>query len=1475
MKSSNQPQPRPPRQFAPLESRAPEQAMMAPQKTEEEDGKEGQEAQPVIQAKWKIAPAHGPAEREADQVAEQLVGKQQAAPAVEAKPEASGPVIQQKAEKDGDAAEVTSDFQEQLKSSAAGSALPPNLNDDWSSKLGKDLSGVRVHNDANAHALSAGIGAKAFTQGQNIHFGAGHYQPNTPGGQQLLAHEVTHTVQQGQSGAAIQRQPDPEVLADITKRFDKEKTEAKAKKEKEKLQKKRDIDVQIDVNEKGNYKGLKANKKGQVKAQRNISRLDKKFKKKSGKFENQQKRLHKKLKKEGLSKKKEKRLQGRDTKQTSKFRQYATEYHQNKDAGIDEYNTQNTALDAGIRDAADDGLEGLMAAEGLDKIHSDVGDAKKKDDKSVDTRVSELMEDKDKKSTLSDEEYKAWVKAKADAEKKKKEEERQTKIDLLQNQMDALSEQLDNMSPIGLEDDAWNANLNKFIALGIEKDKLEAEKFDPIAQSRTVMTEYIAHKKKGEAYPLTTKQAAALIHFMIKPEAEKMTSADTRLVMEFVHCWTAKDFEYAYSAKTGIGRGFRKFMEINNIDLQKVQQLFGWGSDQVDPASYKEKVKDDKLLSKEDLKKFGPDIKEFRDILTGREFPEKEEKQQFKEDKKKAKGHFRKGEEGDYEEDSFAEWKQEHKPRTSVAKGRRAFREERGATKDDKEQGWTHLSGKDRRKKRKKAIRSMRLKHGTAGKHHMRKKARRWAKQDFKADMKGKYGKRKNWKHKLKAWRKENPVVHTAFAAQAELRESYRDSELGEFANLAGHNRMVGNELTRMEEEKKWRQDQSLHSKPNDAEMDAWLAKFEALEGKKDSAPDAQKDAIQAEIDAHMKKRPKSDFYETKRNYHEMLKEKRRQKKAGEITSEEFDAWIAEQSLDRELDLAYEDQPYEDAMRQRQDLGPGQDGISDFADQTQRFDQKEIDLTQPIVGSVGYYGACWRLKNAMDDAKDDPTQQATLLQEFYDSRVAGNDRRSKATLGLDGGTTPSPAQLKEAYEKGHLFRTFPSNYLSSGSPTDPMQPIKDLAVLLLWEETKTYFLEKHDIPEAGKYGGKYAVKVILSNIWDKHKTEVILGGLGVLGLYAWSEWEQFKTDGANALGPLLGLTLSFAKIKDDDAVSHKGQWDFMGNTYGTNLNFGYDFTPLKFKGTGMAGYGQNNAGIRFNPGLLSDDKLKGRPNELPVGLTLGTSTGLGNNMFFDTKTSAYGQWLMQDRTAGDTPTPARVISEMFQGTGPNFGSLFQPGLSMSKFFNYPDMEKQQAYNPTEGLINYQLGTQFTLRNNWFKATTGLDYSHFGANHSGINLGVLNFNAGLETTFGDIFSRNDQLTIGGSYAMEQGLQNIPDNVTNPDTGVTSPVPKQSHVFTGTLKYINPTQGWNLEFQYTDPLTMPFKYSTISFKLGKVIPLNRQAKNGARLNVYVGLDMKPAVAATPIMPELNNIFVLGGGVKLVLGKKEKKK
>jgi hypothetical protein len=79
----------------------------------------------------------------------------------------------------------------------AGTPMSAGLRDRFSGALGQALPEVRVHTDSQAAALNARLGSRAFTLGRHVAFGSGEYQPGTPVGDALLAHELAHVVQQG------------------------------------------------------------------------------------------------------------------------------------------------------------------------------------------------------------------------------------------------------------------------------------------------------------------------------------------------------------------------------------------------------------------------------------------------------------------------------------------------------------------------------------------------------------------------------------------------------------------------------------------------------------------------------------------------------------------------------------------------------------------------------------------------------------------------------------------------------------------------------------------------------------------------------------------------------------------------------------------------------------------------------------------------------------------------------------------------------------------------------------------------------------------------------------------------------------------------------------------------------------------------------------------------------------------------------
>ena len=103
---------------------------------------------------------------------------------------------------DGDGAQVSAQTEARIESQrGSGQAMDPVTQTAMESSFGADFSSVRIHTDSSAVQLSRDLNAHAFTVGNDIFFNEGTYQPHTKGGAGLLAHELTHVVQQG---AAVQ-----------------------------------------------------------------------------------------------------------------------------------------------------------------------------------------------------------------------------------------------------------------------------------------------------------------------------------------------------------------------------------------------------------------------------------------------------------------------------------------------------------------------------------------------------------------------------------------------------------------------------------------------------------------------------------------------------------------------------------------------------------------------------------------------------------------------------------------------------------------------------------------------------------------------------------------------------------------------------------------------------------------------------------------------------------------------------------------------------------------------------------------------------------------------------------------------------------------------------------------------------------------------------------------------------------------------
>ena len=171
-----------------------------------------------FQAKLSVNKPGDKHEREADSVANAVVNQQATAPIVQQKgvspekkkmkgiqkkdmplkeEEKKKKVTPVQAKQEGTSATASPQVSSKIEnSSGKGNQLPQNILHEMSSSFGVDFSGVIVHNDSEAANMNKELQAQAFTHGRDIYFNKGKYNPESSEGKFLLAHELTHVVQQ-------------------------------------------------------------------------------------------------------------------------------------------------------------------------------------------------------------------------------------------------------------------------------------------------------------------------------------------------------------------------------------------------------------------------------------------------------------------------------------------------------------------------------------------------------------------------------------------------------------------------------------------------------------------------------------------------------------------------------------------------------------------------------------------------------------------------------------------------------------------------------------------------------------------------------------------------------------------------------------------------------------------------------------------------------------------------------------------------------------------------------------------------------------------------------------------------------------------------------------------------------------------------------------------------------------------------------
>lgn len=108
---------------------------------------------------------------------------------------------------------VSSSFASSLNNSKGkGTSLSQDTNNNMSKAFNTNFNSVKVHTDNSAVNMNNDLKSRAFTNGNNIYFNSGEYAPNSPKGKRLLAHELTHVIQQkGGTKNMIQKQEDEDI----------------------------------------------------------------------------------------------------------------------------------------------------------------------------------------------------------------------------------------------------------------------------------------------------------------------------------------------------------------------------------------------------------------------------------------------------------------------------------------------------------------------------------------------------------------------------------------------------------------------------------------------------------------------------------------------------------------------------------------------------------------------------------------------------------------------------------------------------------------------------------------------------------------------------------------------------------------------------------------------------------------------------------------------------------------------------------------------------------------------------------------------------------------------------------------------------------------------------------------------------------------------------------------------------------------
>jgi hypothetical protein len=160
----------------------------------------GPPAAPALQTKLVVGPADDDHEREADLMAEQVTRLPTVRRQREENDTAGVRVKPDPQHAHAGAFDAAHGFEPRMQVvRGSGRPLPASLRQEFETSFGADFGAVRIHTGDQAVQLSRDLHAQAFTHGSDLFFGAGSYAPRTSAGRRLLAHELTHVVQQGRA----------------------------------------------------------------------------------------------------------------------------------------------------------------------------------------------------------------------------------------------------------------------------------------------------------------------------------------------------------------------------------------------------------------------------------------------------------------------------------------------------------------------------------------------------------------------------------------------------------------------------------------------------------------------------------------------------------------------------------------------------------------------------------------------------------------------------------------------------------------------------------------------------------------------------------------------------------------------------------------------------------------------------------------------------------------------------------------------------------------------------------------------------------------------------------------------------------------------------------------------------------------------------------------------------------------------------